>query len=57
MLSNLPPLLQEWIITLNDKNVPMHIRYNYFSMINNSIKELQAAATKFEKEMEKQNRR
>lgn len=57
MLSNLPPMLQQWINSLSDKTIPMHIRYNYFSMINNSIKELQAAATKFEKEMEKQNRR
>lgn len=57
MLSNLPPVVQEWIIALNDKTMPMNIRYNYFTMVNNTIKELQQAAAKFEKEMEKQNRR
>lgn len=57
MLSNLPPVVQEWIIALNDKTMPMNIRYNYFTMVNNTIKELQQAAVKFEKEMEKQNRR
>jgi hypothetical protein len=35
----------------------MNIRYNYFTMINNAVGEMQLAADKFQKEMDKQQRR
>lgn len=57
MLTNLPPMIQEWINNLNTKSVPINIRYNYFTMINNAISELQIASTKFQKELDKQQRR
>ena len=57
MLTNLPPMIQEWINNLYTKSVPINIRYNYFTMINNAISELQIASTKFQKELDKQQRR
>jgi hypothetical protein len=57
MLSNLPPTIQDWISNLSNKSTPMNIRYNYFSMINNAINEMQVAANKFQKELDKQPRR
>jgi hypothetical protein len=57
MLSNLPPLIQDWINVLNNKNTPINIRYNYYSMINNAIAEMQTASNKFQKELDKQPRR
>jgi len=57
MLTNLPPLIQDWINNINNKTVPMNIRYNYFAMINNAIGEMQLAVQKFQKELDKQPRR
>ena len=57
MLSNLPPMIQDWISNLNNKSTPMNIRYNYFTMINNAINEMQVSANKFQKELDKQPRR
>ena len=57
MLTNLPPLIQDWINNLSNKSTPMNIRYNYFTMINNAIGEMQQAANKFQKEMDKQQHR
>jgi hypothetical protein len=56
MLTNLPPLLQDWIQHVNNKAVPLNIRYNYFTMINNAIGELQLASNKFQKELDKQRK-
>jgi len=57
MLSNLPPTIQDWISNLSNKSTPMNIRYNYFTMINNAINEMQVSANKFQKELDKQPRR
>ena len=57
MTSNLPPLIQDWINNISNKTAPMNIRYNYFTMINNAITEMQLAANKFQKELDKQPRR
>ena len=57
MTSNLPPLIQDWINNISNKTAPMNIRYNYFTMINNAITEMQVAANKFQKELDKQPRR
>jgi len=57
MTSNLPPLIQDWINNIGSKSVPMNIRYNYFTMINNAVGEMQLAADKFQKEMDKHQRR
>ena len=57
MTSNLPPLIQDWINNIGSKSVPMNIRYNYFTMINNAVGEMQQAVNKFQKELDKQPRR
>ena len=57
MLSNLPPMIQDWISNLNNKSTPMNIRYNYFTMINNAVGEMQQAVNKFQKELDKHPRR
>lgn len=54
MKSNLPPIIEDWISNLNNKSVPINIRYNYFNMINNVIKEMQTASEAFQKELDKQ---
>jgi hypothetical protein len=50
-------MIQDWISNLNNKSTPMNIRYNYFTMINNAINEMQVSANKFQKELDKQPRR
>lgn len=54
MKNNLPPIIEDWITNLNNKKVPINIRYNYFNMINNVIHEMQASATAFQKELDRQ---
>jgi len=54
MLNNLPPVIQDWIENLNKKSVPINIRYNYFNMINNAMKEMKTASDSFQKELDRQ---
>ena len=56
MYNNLPPLIQDWLTNLQNKKTPMNIRYNYFNMINNAIKEMTTEVNKFQKELDNQRR-
>jgi hypothetical protein len=57
MKTNLPPIIEDWLNNLSNKNIPINIRYNYFNMINNVIQEMQKASAAFQKELDKQHTR
>lgn len=56
MYNNLPPLIQDWISNLNNKNNPKNIRYNYFMMLNNLVNEVQKHLNVYNKEILNSNK-
>lgn len=56
MYNNLPPLIQDWISNLNNKNNPKNIRYNYFMMLNNLVNEVQKHLNVYNKEVLNSNK-
>lgn len=56
MYNNLPPLIQDWIANLNNKNNPNNIRYNYFMMLNNLVNEVQKHLNVYNKEILNSNK-
>lgn len=53
MQNNLPPLIQDWLTQLNSKKTPMNLRYNYYTMLSNIIKEVKPHVDKYERELNK----
>lgn len=46
----LPPIIQDWIVKLSDKNTSIHIRNNYREMLEHVISQSQEAVEKFNRD-------
>ena len=50
MRENLPPIIQDWIANMTNKNSKEDIRFNYFTMLSNVRNEVAKETAKFELE-------
>jgi len=52
-MSQLPPIISQWIEHLNDKNAPIHIRENYHQMLQSVMIACETEIQKFALEQSK----